>query len=150
MQHCADAKALKLFAVQLLEVQSLAQLDKFKASDTSQANNYTSHLQGFLAVQYLLAGQLYIKLALGYAQAKLQPSDVVTLGVKLGGTVTKPNQPFKSSGAFRMKSRQKRRTSGPRSFAHNRPHLQSLTFSATGSKRTWEYWRERWPPSPAG
>jgi hypothetical protein len=50
------------------------QLDKFKASDTSTANNYTSHLQGFVAVQYLV-GPLYIKLAVGYAQAKLQPSD---------------------------------------------------------------------------
>ena len=51
------------------------QLDKFKALDDSKTNNYTSHLQGFVAVQYLLAGQLYIKLAIGYAQAKLQPSD---------------------------------------------------------------------------
>jgi hypothetical protein len=50
-------------------------VDKFKASDDSKANNYTSHLQGFVAVQYLLARQLYIKLAAGYAQAKLQPSD---------------------------------------------------------------------------
>ena len=33
-----------------------------------------------------------------------------------GGTVTKPNQPLMSSGAFRMKSRQKRSSSGPLSI----------------------------------
>jgi hypothetical protein len=50
------------------------QTDSFKA-DNSKANDYTSHLQGFVAVQYLLAGQLYIKAVFGYADAKFQPSD---------------------------------------------------------------------------
>jgi hypothetical protein len=50
------------------------QLDSFLATG-STTNNYTSQLQGFAAFQYLLAGQLYIKAVLGYAQAKFQPSD---------------------------------------------------------------------------
>jgi hypothetical protein len=49
------------------------QLDKWKAPD-STANDYTSHLQGFAAFQYLLAGQLYIKAVFGYAKADFQPS----------------------------------------------------------------------------
>jgi hypothetical protein len=49
------------------------QLDSYKATSNA-SNNYTSQLQGFVAVQYLLAGQLYIKGVLGYAQAKFQPS----------------------------------------------------------------------------
>jgi hypothetical protein len=39
------------------------------------ATDYTSHLQGFAAVQYLLGGQLFIKAVLGYAKAYFQPSD---------------------------------------------------------------------------
>ena len=50
------------------------QLDSFLATG-STTNNYTSQLQGFAAFQYLLAGQLYIKAVLGYAQAIFQPSD---------------------------------------------------------------------------
>jgi hypothetical protein len=37
--------------------------------------DYTSHLQGFAAVQYLLGGQLFIKAVFGYAKAYFQPSD---------------------------------------------------------------------------
>ena len=50
------------------------QTDLVKA-DNSNVNNYVSHLQGFVALQYLLAGQLYIKAVVGYADAKFQPSD---------------------------------------------------------------------------
>jgi hypothetical protein len=39
------------------------------------AADYTSHLQGFAAVQYLLGGQLFIKAVFGYAKAYFQPSD---------------------------------------------------------------------------
>jgi len=50
-------------------------LDSYLATG-SNANDYTSHLQGFFALQYLLAKQLYIKAVVGYAQAEFQPSDV--------------------------------------------------------------------------
>jgi hypothetical protein len=42
---------------------------------TTGAADYTSHLQGFAAVQYLLGGQLFIKAVFGYAKAYFQPSD---------------------------------------------------------------------------
>ena len=51
------------------------QLDKFLATGSS-ANDYTSHLQGFAALQYLLAGQLYIKAVFGLARAHFQPTDL--------------------------------------------------------------------------
>lgn len=38
-------------------------------------NDFTSHLQGFLALQYLLAGQLFIKAEAGFARAYFQPAD---------------------------------------------------------------------------
>jgi hypothetical protein len=41
----------------------------------SNAPNYTSHLQAFAAVQYLLGGQLFIKAVFGYAKAYFQASD---------------------------------------------------------------------------
>jgi hypothetical protein len=50
------------------------QLDGYLATD-SGANDYTTHLQGFAALQYLLAGQLYIKAVVAYARAKFQASD---------------------------------------------------------------------------
>jgi hypothetical protein len=50
-------------------------LDSFLAAGSS-ANDYTSHLQGFAALQYLLAGQLYIKAVFAYAKATFQPSDL--------------------------------------------------------------------------
>jgi hypothetical protein len=50
------------------------QLDSYLASG-SNANNYTSHLQGFAALQYLLGGQLFIKAVFGYARAQFQASD---------------------------------------------------------------------------
>ena len=51
------------------------QLDSYLAPG-SNVNNYTSHLQGFAALQYLLGGQLYIKAVIGYARAQFQASDV--------------------------------------------------------------------------
>jgi hypothetical protein len=51
------------------------QEDGYRA-DGSNANDYTTHLQGFLALQYLLARQLYIKAVLGYARARFQASDI--------------------------------------------------------------------------
>ena len=51
-----------------------AQTDDFQASSGS-TNNYDSALQGFGALQYLLAGQLFIKGEVGYARAFFQPSD---------------------------------------------------------------------------
>jgi hypothetical protein len=50
------------------------QLDGYLAADSS-ANNFTTHLQGFAAFQYLLAKQLYIKAVFAYARAKFQASD---------------------------------------------------------------------------
>jgi hypothetical protein len=52
------------------------QLDTYLAPG-SNANNYVSQLQGFAALQYLLAGQLYIKAEFDYAKASFQPSDFV-------------------------------------------------------------------------
>jgi hypothetical protein len=51
------------------------QLDAYLATG-STANDYTTHLQTFTALQYLLAGQLYIKAVFAYARAKFQPSDI--------------------------------------------------------------------------
>ena len=51
-----------------------AQTDKYLAAD-STVNDFVSQLQGFLAVQYLLAGQLFIKGDIDLARAYLQPSD---------------------------------------------------------------------------
>ena len=48
--------------------------DSVKATPDS-LNDAISHLQGFIALQHLLMGQLYIKAVLSYAQAKFQPSD---------------------------------------------------------------------------
>ena len=45
-------------------------------TDPNSTYDYVSQWQGFLAVQYLLAGQLYIKAVVGYAQAQFQASDV--------------------------------------------------------------------------
>jgi hypothetical protein len=41
----------------------------------STAPDYTSHLQAFAALQYLLGGQLFIKAVFGYAKAYYQASD---------------------------------------------------------------------------
>ena len=50
------------------------QTDKFLATG-SNVGDYTSHLQSFAAVQYLLGGQLFIKAVFGFAKAYFQPSD---------------------------------------------------------------------------
>jgi hypothetical protein len=42
----------------------------------SNTNDFSSQIQGFLAFQYLLAGQLFIKPEVAYARAYFQPSDV--------------------------------------------------------------------------
>ncbi len=51
-----------------------AQTDSFYLN-TSTTPDYSAHLQGFLALQYLLAGQLFIKGVLGYARADFQDTD---------------------------------------------------------------------------
>jgi hypothetical protein len=50
------------------------QNDKHYAAG-SQSPNYTANLQGFLAVQYLLARQLYIKAVVGYSRTDFVASD---------------------------------------------------------------------------
>ena len=52
------------------------QSDEFQAPG-SAADDYTSQLLGFAALQYLLARQLYIKGEFAYAKALFQPSDFV-------------------------------------------------------------------------
>jgi hypothetical protein len=51
-----------------------AQQDEWRA-ENSKANDYTTHLQTFLAVQYLLAKQLYIKAVGAYSRARFQASN---------------------------------------------------------------------------
>lgn len=53
-----------------------AQLDEYKAP-SSNVGDYTSHLQGFAALQYMLARQLFVKAEIAYAKATFQPSDFV-------------------------------------------------------------------------
>lgn len=52
-----------------------AQTDSYLAAN-STLNNYTSQLLGFAALQYLLAGQLFIKAEFALASAYFQPSDL--------------------------------------------------------------------------
>jgi hypothetical protein len=42
----------------------------------SKADDYTSQFEGFLALQYMLARQIFIKLVGAYAQAEFQPSEL--------------------------------------------------------------------------
>jgi hypothetical protein len=58
-------------------VNRTSQTDAYVAS-SSTSNDYTSHWQGFASLQYLLAGQLFIKAEVGYARAHFQPSDIST------------------------------------------------------------------------
>jgi hypothetical protein len=51
------------------------QNDSFYASGATTPD-YSAHLQGFLALQYLLARQLFIKAVFGYARADFQDTDV--------------------------------------------------------------------------
>jgi hypothetical protein len=53
------------------------QEDGYRA-DNSSANDYTTHFQGFLALQYLLAKQLYIKTVFAYSRARFQASNIDT------------------------------------------------------------------------
>jgi hypothetical protein len=65
------------------------QLDKVK-TDTNPNGDSTSHLQGFLALQYLLARQLYIKAVVGYAKSTIKPNDTTVAewnNLMLGGRV---------------------------------------------------------------
>lgn len=57
-----------------LGVNYTAQTDSNLAAN-STVNDFTSQLLGFVAIQYLLAGQLFIKADGAYAHAYLQPSD---------------------------------------------------------------------------
>ncbi len=50
------------------------QNDKFYF-DNSESPDYTAHLQAFGALQYLLAGQLYIRAIISYARADFVTSD---------------------------------------------------------------------------
>jgi hypothetical protein len=52
-----------------------AQTDTFLAAG-STLNDFTSHLQGFGALQYRPLGHLYIKAVLGLARAAFLPSDL--------------------------------------------------------------------------
>lgn len=52
-----------------------AQTDAVLAMNSS-ANDFSNQVQGFVAFQYLLAGQLFIKPEFAYARAYFQPSDV--------------------------------------------------------------------------
>jgi hypothetical protein len=51
-----------------------AQTDAVLAAGSS-VNDFSSQIQGFVAFQYLLAGQLFIKPDFAYARAYFQPSD---------------------------------------------------------------------------
>jgi hypothetical protein len=57
-----------------LGINYTSQLDKNVAANSSVAD-FTSQLQGFVALQYLLAGQLFIKGDFALARAYFQPSD---------------------------------------------------------------------------
>ncbi len=50
------------------------QTDQYVATN-SNIGDYTSHLQGFAALQFLLGGQLFVKAVFGFAKAYFQPSD---------------------------------------------------------------------------
>ena len=51
------------------------QNNKFYNAADSPSPDYTAHMQGFGAIQYLLAGQLYIRAVIGYARADFVASD---------------------------------------------------------------------------
>jgi hypothetical protein len=50
------------------------QNDLHKVSETA-LGDYTAHLQGFAALQYLVAGQLFVKAVVGFSRADFQASD---------------------------------------------------------------------------
>jgi hypothetical protein len=51
-------------------------LDLYKDTTTnSQADDYTAHVQRFLALQYMMMRQIFIKVVFAYAQAEFQPSE---------------------------------------------------------------------------
>lgn len=52
-----------------------AQTSENRVNDSSTAD-YVAHLQAFAALQYLLAGQLFIKAVVGFARADFVPSDL--------------------------------------------------------------------------
>jgi hypothetical protein len=60
-----------------LGVNWTVQTDTYVAAGSTD-NNFGSQLQGFVALQYLLAGQLFIKGDVAYARAYFQPSDPAT------------------------------------------------------------------------
>jgi hypothetical protein len=69
----ANARLFPRFIVGVGGAQT-TQLDKF-LTEGSSSNDWIKQLQGFGAVQYVLANQLYIKAVVAYARADFQPSD---------------------------------------------------------------------------
>jgi hypothetical protein len=51
------------------------QLNHYYEANSGTAD-FTQHLQGFAALQYMVAGQLFIKAVIGFARADFQPSDL--------------------------------------------------------------------------
>jgi hypothetical protein len=51
-----------------------AQYDAHKVAEDA-LGDYTAHLQGFVALQYLVAGQLFVKAVVGFSRADFQASD---------------------------------------------------------------------------
>lgn len=51
------------------------QSNEYQDDTPSNPADYTAHLQGFAALQYLLAGQLFIKAVVGFARADFQPNN---------------------------------------------------------------------------
>ncbi len=51
------------------------QTNQFQDDTPENPADYAAHMQGFAAIQYLLAGQLFIKATLGFARADFQPNN---------------------------------------------------------------------------
>jgi hypothetical protein len=51
------------------------QTNKFQDDTPINPADYAAHMQGFAALQYLLAGQLFIKATIGFARADFQPNN---------------------------------------------------------------------------
>jgi hypothetical protein len=51
------------------------QTNQFQGDTPVNPADYAAHMQGFAALQYLLAGQLFIKATVGFARADFQPNN---------------------------------------------------------------------------
>jgi len=51
------------------------QSNEYRDSTPENPADYSAHLQGFGALQYLVAGQLFVKAVVGFARADFQPND---------------------------------------------------------------------------